>query len=222
MKLLFPHIKDPSFIDFIYQEELLKAITERAKQNLSIESETNFVEFFLNYGKQNRITRPVKLTEMLGSLYWFTQVDYSVITESIVIWNTALEHAAFARAEYQSGIDDLELPVLRRFRVLDDQNKYHFLVARSKLTDLAGRQGADLFAYFGAPDDQLLYHGRTVDELKFNMVFGFASEYPWDKLKVGVFYFDEQLQSCKHGFFKSRLFSNIMPVPVEKVKEKKA
>lgn len=221
MKLLFPHVNDPSFIDFIYQEELLKIITERAKRNLNIETALNLVDFFLNHGKQNRITRPVKLREMLEGLYWVTQDDRDVIIESIVIWNAALEHAAFVRSEYQSGIDNLELPILRRFRVLDDENKYHFLVARSKFTDLAGRQGADLFAYFGTPDDELLYHGRTVDELKFNMVFGFANEYPWDKLKVGVFYFDEQLQSCKRGFFKSRLFSNIMPAPAEKVKEKK-
>ena len=211
MKLVFPNVNDPTFIDFIYHEELLKACIEETKHLLHDYSETDFMKFFLEHGKRNRITRPVKLREILYNEYQTSSIDVEFLTTAIRIWHDAIERASIVQTEYQSGIEGLELAIMRRFIVLNDDVKYHFLVARSKFSDLSGRKGTDLFAYFDVNDDnRLLYHGRDVEELMFNMFFGFTSKYPQDKLRVGVFYFDEMLASCDRKLFKSRLFSNLI------------
>lgn len=210
MQLSFPHVNDPAFIDFIYQEELIKAVFDLVNSTSAVKVNPELISTFIDIGKTNRITRPVKMTEVFDRFQQLSAIDHDIVNRAIKNWNDALTRASAIAIEYQQGLDGLELPILRRFRLLDDENQYHFLVAKSKLSDLAGRQGADLFAYFDLHyGDKILYHGKNVDELKFNMFFGFPSRYPWDKLKVGTFYFDEQLQSCERGFFKTRLFSNL-------------
>lgn len=210
MQLSFPHVNDAAFIDFIYQEELVKAVFDLVSSNKGVKLNEELISTFINTGKTNLITRPIKLSEAFYKVAELSAIDREIVQLAIKAWNDAITRASTTAMEYQQGLDGLELPVLRRFRLLDDEKKYHFLVAKSKLSDLAGRQGADLFAYLDLHDgNKILYHGKNVDELKFNMFFGFPSRYPLDKLKVGTLYFDEQLQDCESGFFKTRLFSNL-------------
>lgn len=204
MKLVFPNVNidKRAFIDFIYQEELLKAAIKEAEKLTCVTPSIDMVLFFTTHGKLNEITRPSKLREIFIHMPGLDPDTKTLAIEATYNWERSLNRSAMVQTEYPMGVYNLELPVMRRFRVLNDDVNFHFLVARSKLSDLAGREGADLFAYFDLNDDnKRLYHGRNLDELMFNMFFGYLSNYPQNKLAVDTFYFDEQLQSCDRGFF---------------------
>ena len=216
MKLVFPFVNDPKFIDFIYQEELLNACIQRAKDKFGLNTEMNLIDFFLKCGKENRITQPLKLHQFI-TRFPVADVNESILYEAVKIWHVALGHAALVQTEYELGLKFFETVVLRRFRVLNDDTKYHVLIGRVKLGDLADRTGADFLALFDpyAGRDYELYHGATGDELMFNMFFGFTSQYPRDKLKLNIHQdqrFIEALNIWKRDNLKPHLLSNITTV----------
>ncbi len=214
MNFSYPKVNDPNFIEFIYQDKLLSKIVDLSLQlNPNLKPTTDLVKLFTMNGKLNRITRPAVFKEHITRLLDHKSPEYGLMLTAIRLWTIALNHSVLSSTEYPKGIENLKIPVLRRYQLLNYKEKYHFLISHIKLIDLLGRKGTDLFAYLNIHDGrEHLYHGKDVEELIFNMFFGFETKLSKSMMKSADIDLVSQLRNCERGLFNSKLFSNITTV----------